>query len=397
MGNRFSKRITLLPGLRLNLGKRGISTTIGPRGLSLGIGRQGVFGNLGLRGTGLSYRTKLSNRQGNEANKNQCNSGDNFIKYAIDENYDFLILDMNGSKLSKSQESKVRKNDRHAILTFLRNYTDSFNGELKLSINQYLLTPKLDDNLFDVSDFTFPKPDLPILKKKGFFSKLLQLDNSINKQNAELQKSYDKEMVEWNEQWQSYLNIKKNYLEQLYQAQTGNVDAMEKTLQHLMNEIQWEKETSLSFEVKKSGDELSIDIDLPEIEDIPNKEASVIEKGLKLSIKEKSDKETKVDYQQCVFSILFRIAGLSFTALPTLEKITLSGYTQRPNNSTGHVEDVYIVSVGIEKHQWQQLNFDALNDINPSLAFQNFNLKCELKKNGEFCKIAPLCISLDLI
>lgn len=31
MGFRFSKRITLLPGVRLNISKSGISTSIGPR------------------------------------------------------------------------------------------------------------------------------------------------------------------------------------------------------------------------------------------------------------------------------------------------------------------------------------------------------------------------------
>jgi hypothetical protein len=53
---RFSKRITIFPGLRINLGKRGISTTIGPRCLSLGIGRKGIFSNLGIRGTALSQK-----------------------------------------------------------------------------------------------------------------------------------------------------------------------------------------------------------------------------------------------------------------------------------------------------------------------------------------------------
>ncbi|WP_255466016.1 hypothetical protein [Legionella sp. PC1000] len=308
---------------------------------------------------------------------------------AIDENYDLLILDEDGYTLSSSAERKVKKSNRHEIFSFLEDYADRFNQELQLSINQHLLTPKPDDSLFKVSDFTIPKPDLPRLKKKGFFSKLVRLDSYIDKKNARLQKSYDKELADWNKQWQSYLSQKKEFLEQLYHAQTGHIDAMEKTLQYIMNEIQWEKETFLSFEINKMGDELSIDIDLPEIEDIPNKEADASERGLKVNIKQKSAKETKADYQKCVFSILFRVTGLSFTALPTLKKITLSGYTQRSNSSNGHVEDIYIVSAVIERSQWQQLNFDALEDIEPFSAFQNFNLKCQLQRNGDFCSIAP--------
>lgn len=49
------------------------------------------------------------------------------------------------------------------------------------------------------------------------------------------------EKQQHDELWQSFLNNKKNFLEELYSAQSGNIDAMEKTLGNLLNEIQWEK------------------------------------------------------------------------------------------------------------------------------------------------------------
>jgi len=60
MGWRFRKSFKILPGIRINIGKRGISgATLGKRGFTTSIGKQGVFQNLGLAGTGLSYRSKL--------------------------------------------------------------------------------------------------------------------------------------------------------------------------------------------------------------------------------------------------------------------------------------------------------------------------------------------------
>jgi hypothetical protein len=60
MGWRFRKSFKLLPGIRLNIGRKGISSaTIGKRGLSASVGRQGVFRNIGLPGTGLSHRSKI--------------------------------------------------------------------------------------------------------------------------------------------------------------------------------------------------------------------------------------------------------------------------------------------------------------------------------------------------
>ena len=55
MGWRFRKRKTIVPGLSLNLGKRGASVSLGGRGARLNVGRRGVTGTATLLGTGLSY------------------------------------------------------------------------------------------------------------------------------------------------------------------------------------------------------------------------------------------------------------------------------------------------------------------------------------------------------
>jgi hypothetical protein len=59
MGFRFQKRLSILPGVRINLSKSGVSTSLGPRGADVNIGRDGVTTNAGIPGTGLSYRQKL--------------------------------------------------------------------------------------------------------------------------------------------------------------------------------------------------------------------------------------------------------------------------------------------------------------------------------------------------
>jgi hypothetical protein len=59
MGFRFQKRISLFPGIRLNLSKSGASVTVGKPGLSVNLGKDGATGNVGIPGTGLSYREKI--------------------------------------------------------------------------------------------------------------------------------------------------------------------------------------------------------------------------------------------------------------------------------------------------------------------------------------------------
>jgi hypothetical protein len=62
MGWRFQRRKGLVPGLTLNLGKRGGSLSFGRRGAKLNVGRRGATGTLSLLGTGLSYVKRLGRR-----------------------------------------------------------------------------------------------------------------------------------------------------------------------------------------------------------------------------------------------------------------------------------------------------------------------------------------------
>lgn len=59
MGFRFQRRIKILPGVRLNVSKTGVSWTVGTRGASVTARDGKVTGNVGLPGSGLSYRTRL--------------------------------------------------------------------------------------------------------------------------------------------------------------------------------------------------------------------------------------------------------------------------------------------------------------------------------------------------
>jgi len=64
MGFRFHRVLSVIPGVRINLSKSGVSTSVGPRGADINIGRHGVTTNAGIPGTGISYRSKLGGHGG---------------------------------------------------------------------------------------------------------------------------------------------------------------------------------------------------------------------------------------------------------------------------------------------------------------------------------------------
>jgi Protein of unknown function (DUF4236) len=55
MGWRYQRRKRILPGVRLNMSKRGAGVSVGPRGAKVSVGRRGVTATLSLLGTGLAY------------------------------------------------------------------------------------------------------------------------------------------------------------------------------------------------------------------------------------------------------------------------------------------------------------------------------------------------------
>lgn len=63
----FRRRIKIIPGVYLNVSKRGVSTTVGVRGASLTFRDDGTYANVGIPGTGIYNRQKISGRRTNSA------------------------------------------------------------------------------------------------------------------------------------------------------------------------------------------------------------------------------------------------------------------------------------------------------------------------------------------
>jgi len=57
LGLRFRRSIKILPGVRLNFSKSGVSTSLGGPGASINLGPKGTRQTIGLPGTGISYST----------------------------------------------------------------------------------------------------------------------------------------------------------------------------------------------------------------------------------------------------------------------------------------------------------------------------------------------------
>ena len=58
-GLRFRKSWSILPGVKVNLSKTGVSTSLGGHGATVNLGTRSRSATIGIPGTGLSYRMPL--------------------------------------------------------------------------------------------------------------------------------------------------------------------------------------------------------------------------------------------------------------------------------------------------------------------------------------------------
>jgi len=108
---------------------------------------------------------------------------------------------------------------------------------------------------------------------------------------------------------------------------------MDKTLEDALNSLSWPRETLVSYQISDNGQQVWLDVDLPEIEDLPQRVASVASGGKKLNIKKKPAKQLQLEYAQHIHGIVFRLAGIVFATLPAARTAVISGFSQRLDSS----------------------------------------------------------------
>lgn len=143
---------------------------------------------------------------------------------------------------------------------------------------------------------------------------------------------------------------------------------------------------SIQYQYSQRDGRVDLDIDLPEIEDVPDEKAQTLSSG-KLSIKKKTKKEVQEDYTRCVTGLAFFFSGCLFNVSSAVKTISASGYTQRTNPKTGHVEDQYVYSVIFDRDGFSGLQIDH---IDPIEAIENFEHRINLTKTLQMKTIQPI-------
>jgi hypothetical protein len=393
MGVRFRKRIKLAPGLHLNLSGSGLSLSAGPRGASMTFGgRRGTYGNTGIPGSGLYMRERVGATPSRASSRTSGNGTVSMsIKITVEDDGTVTFRDQAGKLLDERLVKQAKEQQKEAIQGLMQSVCEEINGNIDALEQIHHATPSPDERLtYTPAPFEEPKPIEPVPRKYGILAKLFASKRAqVDRENASAQASYRTRLQDWTEQRQQHETREHARKVLIEEKVLTELPAMEIVLEDSLMDIIWPRETSLSSEIRDGGRVVMIDVDLPEIEELPRKTAAVPARGYKLSIKELPATRHQQLYMRHVHGIGFRIIDEVFSVLPKVEEVVLSGYSQRPDKATSEVQDQYLYSVRVSRRDWAGVNFANLKDVDPSGALGLFEIRRDITKAGLFKAIIP--------
>lgn len=375
----------------MNLSGSGISWSIGPRGASIGIGKRGTFLNTGIPGTGLYSRQQLSsNTPASRSSMARSDSQSIELTVSIDDAGVLSFKDAHGKPISDAYIDAAKKQQGEKIKALIQQKCDEINSQIESLGEIHFYTPNPQPICFVPDIFDVPKPREPIPKSPGFFCKYFKsCVAKVKAENIAASEKYNAQVIEWEKQktdFDSNQSARRQFIDLVL---CGDVEAIEQYIEEVLMEIIWPRETNIDFDVRNNGI-VVLDVDLPEIEEMPSKTATVPQRGYRLSIKDMGATQVQKLYMRHVHAVGFRIIGEVFAVSPSVQSVVLSAYTQRPNKTTGNLENDYLYSVRVNRDVWGKINFDNLSQIDVVEAFGRFELKREMTKTGIFRPIEAI-------
>lgn len=445
MGFRFRKTISLGKGVRLNVSKSGVSTSVGPRGASVTFGKNGTYANLGIPGTGLSYRERIDGKK-RAGNDRSCSAGSaavrNIADYTGNQNYSFhaavtdcgeiVFLDETGTEIvDKKLISLLRKHpqykeEKSALEAEALELSRQYAEQLRQHTDEFLSIHRLAPRIKTVDDFRRHKSELkprqyqqepydaPMPSREAVSERLRQeservvdsrlpllRQKEIEKYiSARLESEYQEELKNWEnakisferaqsqkrasfESKASDLYIKS--LRRMDAAISGNESYIEWAVARWLNKCSLPVSVDANYDYDPSGQRLMLDLDLPEIEDIPQTHAVQMASGA-FKEKEKNQKQLKEEYSRCVLGLVVYISAHLFNVSPVVREIVVSGFTTR-RDSSGSEVDEYIVSVRFDRIHFASCEYALDEPEDTVLKFEN---RLNLTSTKSFRQIQPL-------
>lgn len=443
MGLRFRKSVKICKGVRVNFSKSGASLSLGGRGHSVNFGSRGTRTTVGIPGTGLSYSKTVSNHKSRSSSHRNSSSRavsrntgvplPSQVQLKMDPDGKIEIQDSRGIPITdQSVIRKIKSTDTYR--TNLQNLEAQRRDMLESAFNEakaendkfieiYKSSPQVDrrEQYIQVLDSLRPPTyvrrqyDVPYPTEEMVRNQLKQEAKTsvqggflsvgrLRKEYVEsnLQTRLDAAIYNWvqgkddfeatesqneiseNERYNAEFNANKKYMVDLI---NGEDSVVSDALESWISSCELPVEINVSYEWNQSSHVMYLDVDLPEIEDLPENEVIRLASG-NLREKKKTQATLKQEYVQLVFGLAIFISSNVFNASPAIQGIIISGYTQR-RDKVGEVNDEYVYSIKFTRDIFER---SVLKNVNPKDFCMRFMNRSNITNGMLMKKIEPYSI-----
>lgn len=421
MGMRYRKSIKICNGVRVNLSKSGPSLSLGGRGCFVNINKHGVRNTVGIPGTGLSYSSYTKLDKPNKTRKRKTTrtttarntitnyklSMDDKGKVELYDGNDNLITDRSAIRRIKATTEYKEEVESLNIqrMKKIDEMVKQSQEELDRYINIYKLTPTVRDKsqfekeierlkpkIYTIAQYSKPKPEERIIRQelkeeakntiKGFFLFVGKKRRLYVEEHY--QERLDKALKQWDEENEQHIaqeKIRKEELDKQFQKEyeqkkrrlINKMNGVENDILDMFDKwissIRLPIEMYINYEWNNVDKAFNLDVDLPEIEDLPT---TIMVKNASGNIKEKkkTQAELKKEYAQVVFGLAMYISGHVFNISPVISKIQISGYTQRKKKS-GDIFDCYVYSIRFNRSDFEHKRMSDVDPVEFCLSVEN--------------------------
>lgn len=249
---------------------------------------------------------------------------------------------LSGKKQAKKYTERVYL-DEDESMESIETKLDTLNDAIENVINIYENTsspnipPTYKSQSFDKPKPTLPPNSIPLFIRVLIFFLAFALGSATKglailvwlgwkistfvKNRKELKRLNEK----WEQERLSFIRDKDTKSLEFDALIQNAANRQEDALEAVFSQIDWPRETSASFQV--SEDTVLLDVDLPEIEDMPRCTFAYAKRQRDLVEKEKSETQIRKDYARHIHGIGFLLAGETFRTLPNIDNVVISGYS----------------------------------------------------------------------
>lgn len=398
MGIRLRKSVKIIPGIRLNVSKSGMSMTIGPRGASINIGKKGTYLNTGIPGTGLYMREKIGGGR-TQTKTRQTSSNSRGYDFEFIQKYELYkpiaikinsigkieIVDKNDAvitdesflkKMKATSEFKVQKD---YLVSRLREKSEEEYKKSQSALAEFVDVHRYSFTVRSLEDY---ERELAGIKQKQYqmksfdqkepskheiemsltdyanihvtskaFWRVKRLRKEYVRDN--LEPEYQKQHKEWEKKKRDFEQKQQKEAERqniffaaeyqkacdaLKEKITGSEDYVNERIEAWLSNLILPMEVNVDYEYESDTGNMYIDILLPSENIIPKQQTIKLANG---GIKEKEKSRTVIqsEYASMIFGLSMCITSGVFDISPTIKRVLTSGFAKRRDKQGNEVDE----------------------------------------------------------